>query len=85
VSYIDEQRVDFADFFDTLTPEQWQTPSLCAEWTVREVAAHLTHSTTNWGRLNRGVAAIGSPVHCMHLRATGSKEVNRLHPHSTLS
>ena len=28
-SYIDEQRADLADFLDTLTPEQWETPSLC--------------------------------------------------------
>jgi uncharacterized protein (TIGR03083 family) len=30
-----------ADMFATLTPEQWRTPSLCAGWTVREVAAHF--------------------------------------------
>ncbi len=30
-----------ADMFTTLTPDQWRTPSLCAGWTVREVAAHL--------------------------------------------
>lgn len=30
-----------ADMFAALTPEQWTTPSLCAGWTVREVAAHL--------------------------------------------
>lgn len=30
-----------ADMFATLTPEQWRTPSLCAGWTVREIAAHL--------------------------------------------
>jgi len=30
-----------ADMFADLTPEQWRTPSLCAGWTVREVAAHL--------------------------------------------
>ena len=48
--YIDEQRADLADFLDTLTPEQWETPSLCPDWTVRQVAAHITHSATNWGR-----------------------------------
>ena len=31
-----------ADLFDTLTPAQWRTPSLCAGWTVQDVAAHLT-------------------------------------------
>ena len=30
-----------ADMFATLTPGQWRTPSLCAGWTVREVAAHF--------------------------------------------
>ena len=30
-----------ADMFADLTPEQWRTPSLCAGWRVREVAAHL--------------------------------------------
>ncbi len=30
-----------ADMFASLTPEQWRTPSLCAGWTVREVAGHL--------------------------------------------
>ena len=30
-----------ADMFATLTPGQWRTPSLCAGWTVREIAAHL--------------------------------------------
>ena len=29
--YIDEQRADLADFLDTLTPEQWATPSLCGD------------------------------------------------------
>lgn len=41
---IDEQRGQLADLLDTLTPEQWSTPSLCAGWTVREVAVHITQS-----------------------------------------
>ena len=57
--YIDEQRADLADFLDTLTPEQWETPSLCPGWTVREVAAHVTHSATNWGRLTVELARSG--------------------------
>ena len=47
--HIDEQRADLADFLDTLTPEQWETPSLCDGWTVRDVAAHVTQSTTALG------------------------------------
>ena len=34
------ERLEFADFLAGLTPEQWATPSLCAGWTVRDVAAH---------------------------------------------
>jgi uncharacterized protein (TIGR03083 family) len=39
---IDEQRSSFADFLDDLSPDEWETPSLCTDWRVREVAAHLT-------------------------------------------
>ncbi|GAA4819229.1 maleylpyruvate isomerase family mycothiol-dependent enzyme [Actinomycetospora corticicola] len=39
------ERVALADDLEDLTDEQWATPSLCAGWTVRDVAAHLTLST----------------------------------------
>lgn len=35
-----EEREDFADLLAGLTPEQWESPSLCAGWSVRDVAAH---------------------------------------------
>ena len=35
------ERCQVADLFDTLSDEQWSTPSLCSGWTVRHVAAHL--------------------------------------------
>lgn len=41
---IDQQRAGLADVLETLTPQQWVTPSLCEGWKVRDVAAHLTHS-----------------------------------------
>ncbi|KHO24225.1 hypothetical protein QQ44_17265 [Mycolicibacterium setense] len=34
------ERQDFADLLDTLNPQQWQAPTLCAGWTVRDVVAH---------------------------------------------
>jgi uncharacterized protein (TIGR03083 family) len=49
--HIDQQRADLADFLDTLTDEQWSTPSLCAGWTVRDVAVHVTHSASGWSRM----------------------------------
>lgn len=34
------ERQEFADLLDTLSPQQWQTPTLCGDWTVRDVVAH---------------------------------------------
>lgn len=34
------EREELADFLATLTPEQWGRETLCAGWTVRDVAAH---------------------------------------------
>lgn len=39
---IAEQRRAVADLVEGLTEEQLATPSLCGDWTVRVVAAHLT-------------------------------------------
>ncbi|MFI0371424.1 maleylpyruvate isomerase family mycothiol-dependent enzyme [Actinomadura sp. 1N219] len=39
---IDTQRHGLADLLENLSDEQWRQPSLCAGWTVRDVAAHLT-------------------------------------------
>lgn len=36
-----EERADFAAFLSTLTPQQWQAPTLCAQWRVRDVVAHV--------------------------------------------
>ncbi|MGW0182908.1 maleylpyruvate isomerase family mycothiol-dependent enzyme [Nocardia sp. NPDC003345] len=39
---IHRERAALARDVAGLTPAQWQTPSLCGEWTVEEVLAHLT-------------------------------------------
>jgi uncharacterized protein (TIGR03083 family) len=36
-----EERADLAAFLATLSPQQWQAPTLCAQWRVRDVAAHV--------------------------------------------
>jgi uncharacterized protein (TIGR03083 family) len=38
---IASERLTLADQLDTLSPEQWDTQSLCDAWTVRDIAAHL--------------------------------------------
>ena len=35
-----EERDEFADLLETLTPEQWESTSLCARWRVHDVVAH---------------------------------------------
>lgn len=35
------EREALIGLLETLTPEQWATPSLCAGWRVQDVAAHL--------------------------------------------
>jgi uncharacterized protein (TIGR03083 family) len=38
---IETERIALADELETLTLEQWDAPSLCAEWKVRDVVAHV--------------------------------------------
>ena len=53
---IDSQRASVADLLDDLSPEEWETPSLCDAWRVRDVAAHLTQA--HMGYRDGVVAAI---------------------------
>ena len=39
---VQAERTEQADLLATLTPEQWNAPTLCAGWRVREVIAHTT-------------------------------------------
>jgi uncharacterized protein (TIGR03083 family) len=36
-----EERADLAAFLATLSPRQWQAPTLGARWRVRDVVAHV--------------------------------------------
>ncbi|HEY1974159.1 MAG TPA: maleylpyruvate isomerase family mycothiol-dependent enzyme [Pseudonocardia sp.] len=35
------ERADLAAFLSTLSPAQWETPTLCDDWSVRDVVAHM--------------------------------------------
>lgn len=48
---IDEQRTSLAGLLETLSPQQWNSASLCEGWKVRDVAAHLTHSQMGAARV----------------------------------
>jgi uncharacterized protein (TIGR03083 family) len=39
---VSAERGALADDLANLTPAQWDTPSLCSEWTVRDIVAHLS-------------------------------------------
>src|ERR1019366_6588040 len=39
--YIHAERIDMAQTWSTLTPEQWSSPSWCEGWSVKVVAGHV--------------------------------------------
>ena len=47
-----ETRSDLASYLETMTPEQWDAPTLCAEWKVRDVVGHLVEGAkgSRWAR-----------------------------------
>lgn len=55
---IEAERLSLADLLETLSPEQWEAQSLCAEWRVRDVAAHvaMTPDGLGWWPILTGVA-----------------------------
>jgi uncharacterized protein (TIGR03083 family) len=53
------ERTELADFLATLTAQQWEVPSLCVGWRVRDVVAHImsfdgVSLLTMFGRVVRG-------------------------------
>lgn len=41
---VSDERIALIDDLGSLSPEQWQTPSLCPGWDVHDVLAHLVDS-----------------------------------------
>lgn len=55
-----QERGDFAAFLETLTPQQWEEPSLCGDWTVRDVVAHvISYEELSWVRVVKRFARGG--------------------------
>src|SRR3954469_25090856 len=60
---IEHERLRLADLLATLTGDEWDRPSLCAGWRVRDVAAHVALAPQPpgpWTMLVQGVRARGS-------------------------
>jgi uncharacterized protein (TIGR03083 family) len=57
---VHQERQALLEFLETLTIEQWDTPSLCAEWRVRDVVGHMVSETrmtvahAAWGFITSG-------------------------------
>jgi uncharacterized protein (TIGR03083 family) len=45
---IDDQRRLLAGMLGDLSEQEWDHPSLCQGWTVRQVAAHVALQNTTW-------------------------------------
>jgi uncharacterized protein (TIGR03083 family) len=54
-----EERTDLVSFLRTLAPEDWEAPSLCEGWRVRDVAAHLLYDAMPLHRYVLEVLAAG--------------------------
>ncbi|WP_159451216.1 maleylpyruvate isomerase family mycothiol-dependent enzyme [Janibacter indicus] len=49
---IHEERAAMAATLESLTPEEWEHPSLCAGWSVKDVAAHvISNPQIGWAQL----------------------------------
>ena len=49
--HIDGERAWMADTLEGLSAEQWEQPSLCEGWTVRDVGAHIAMAQARMGEL----------------------------------
>ncbi|HEY3013488.1 MAG TPA: maleylpyruvate isomerase family mycothiol-dependent enzyme [Nocardioides sp.] len=64
-----EQRRALAGILGSLSPEEWEHESLCAGWTVRDVAAHvITSPQLQQGRLIWETVKAGGNVSAVALR-----------------
>jgi hypothetical protein len=42
----DAENVEFGDYLATLTADEWEKPSLCTGWRVRDVVGHILYATS---------------------------------------
>src|SRR5439155_3419676 len=73
-----ETRTDLASYLATLTPEQWNAPTLCDKWKVRDVVGHLVEGANKIpiGKVVRGMVKNGFNLNKL-LAATALEEGKR--------
>jgi uncharacterized protein (TIGR03083 family) len=76
-SAVDRRRRTIVDLLTGLAPGEWDSPSLCEGWTVRDVAGHLTMPLLTMRQLT--LLAIRHPGRTNHLIREGSIDLARRH------
>src|SRR5438445_7126973 len=56
---VNDERADLVAFLRTLTRDEWEAPSLCAGWRVRDVVAHVPYDGTPLPRYLLDWARVG--------------------------
>ena len=75
---IDDQRRALVHLLEGLPEQEWRQPSLCAGWTVRQVAAHLALQNTTWAAMPRvmlGIVRHGGMNGAIHAMACRHAEL----------
>ena len=75
---IDAQRLRTTDLLEALAPAEWNLPSLCEGWTVRDVAAHLTLQQLTLG--SALVSALRHPGSLNHIINASARARAQLPP-----
>jgi uncharacterized protein (TIGR03083 family) len=88
---IEQERLSLAALLEGLSDEQWNSPSLCEEWRIKDVAAHVAlapQPPNVWGMLVAGVRAGGRfhklnhDVSVRHAERPGADLVAELREHA---
>lgn len=43
------ERNELCDFLETLSPDEWDAPTLCSEWKVRDIVGHVVLGSEKFG------------------------------------
>jgi uncharacterized protein (TIGR03083 family) len=84
------ERRDLAQYLETLTDAQWEQPSLCSGWTVRDVVAHVSsYDELSWPALLALLVRSGfsltraNQIAVEHSRGLGTEQlIARLRSHA---
>jgi uncharacterized protein (TIGR03083 family) len=76
-----DERTDLVAFLETLAPEEWDAPSLCDKWTVKDVVAHVVsyEELTPIGLAKRFAKGL-----VVHANEVGVREFAPMSPHELM-